>query len=118
MPIWIANSLGKRRSDRAPVFSRTLPKQEPSSANRRVNSSQIRTAAFTYFFRRQFVHCRLGPAQAKQDITYCIQKHDAGGGLRNEKASGSSAEPTDYLPAGYVNRGRDGGGNVVTYEHD
>ena len=43
---------------------------------------------------------------------------DVGGAPRNEKASGSSAGPTDYFPAGYVNRGRDGDGNVMTYEHD
>ena len=43
---------------------------------------------------------------------------DAGAARRNEKASGSYAESNDYFPAGYVNRGRDGDGNVVTYDHD
>jgi len=43
---------------------------------------------------------------------------DAGGGSLREEASSSAAEPTDYFPAGYVNRGRDGDGNVMTYEHD
>lgn len=43
---------------------------------------------------------------------------DAGGALRRENRSGSSAEPTDYFPSGYVNRGRNEDGNVMTYEHD
>lgn len=43
---------------------------------------------------------------------------DAGGAPRNEKASSGPAKPSDYFPAGYVNRGRDGDGNVMTYEHD
>src|SRR5471032_1161168 len=43
---------------------------------------------------------------------------DAGGAPRNEKASSVPATSSDYFPAGYVNRGRDGDGNVVTYEHD
>ncbi len=42
----------------------------------------------------------------------------AGRALRRENRAGSSAEPTDYFPSGYVNRGRDGDGNVMTYEHD
>lgn len=41
-----------------------------------------------------------------------------GGASRTTKGSGSSAEPTDYFPSGYVNRGADGDGNVMTYEHD
>jgi hypothetical protein len=43
---------------------------------------------------------------------------DAGGAQRNESASGGPAASPDYFPAGYVNRGRDGDGNVMTYEHD
>jgi hypothetical protein len=43
---------------------------------------------------------------------------DTGGALRRENLAGSSAEPADYFPSGYVNRGRDGEGNVMTYEHD
>jgi hypothetical protein len=43
---------------------------------------------------------------------------DAGGAARNETASSVPATPPDYFPAGYVNRGRDGDGNVMTYEHD
>jgi len=35
-----------------------------------------------------------------------------------EKISGKSAEVTDYFPAAYPKRGRDGDGNVKTYEHD
>ena len=42
----------------------------------------------------------------------------AGVASRNEEVLGSSPEPTDYFPAGYVNQGRDGDGNVNTYEHD
>lgn len=42
----------------------------------------------------------------------------AGVSLPRQDAAGSSAEATDYFPAGYVNRGRDGDGNVMTYEHD
>ena len=37
---------------------------------------------------------------------------------RMQSASVTSAEPTDYFPAGYVDRDRDGEGNVMTYEHD
>jgi len=33
-------------------------------------------------------------------------------------ASIHPAQPADYFPAAYPNRGRDGEGNVVTYEHD
>ena len=43
---------------------------------------------------------------------------DAGGALPREHLAGSSAEPADYFPSGYANRGRDGDGNVMTYEHD
>ena len=47
-----------------------------------------------------------------------LEPADAVGPSRMQNASGRSAEPTDYFPAGYVNRGRDGDGNVMTYEHD
>jgi len=30
----------------------------------------------------------------------------------------SMVQPADYFPAAYPNRGRDGEGNVMTYEHD
>ena len=43
---------------------------------------------------------------------------DTGGDSRNEEAQRGPATPSDYFPAGYVNRGRDGDGNVMTYEHD
>lgn len=43
---------------------------------------------------------------------------DTGIGLPGQDAAGSSAGPTDYFPAGYVNRGADGDGNVMTYEYD
>jgi len=42
----------------------------------------------------------------------------AGSAAHEKKASNSSDASTDYFPAGYVNRGRDGDGNVMTYEHD
>ena len=42
----------------------------------------------------------------------------AGGASRTTKGSGNSAEPTGYFPSGYVNRGADGDGNVMTYEHE
>lgn len=42
----------------------------------------------------------------------------AAGAPRREFLSNNSADPTDYFPSGYVNRGRDGDGNVMTYEHD
>ena len=32
--------------------------------------------------------------------------------------SNSMVQPADYFPAAYPNRGRDGDGNVMTYEHD
>jgi hypothetical protein len=35
----------------------------------------------------------------------------------NEMSSGDSTGP-DYFPSAYPNRGRDGDGNVMTYEHD
>lgn len=43
---------------------------------------------------------------------------DAGGSLRRENLSAGSVTATDYFPSGYVNRGRDAEGNVMTYEHD
>ena len=43
---------------------------------------------------------------------------NAGGARRDETVSGSRAQPADYVPAGYGNPGRDGDGNVMTYEHD
>ena len=43
---------------------------------------------------------------------------DASGALRREQPAGSSAQPADYFPSSYVNRGREGDGNVTTYEHD
>jgi len=30
----------------------------------------------------------------------------------------AASQVMDYFPSGYVNRGRDGDGNVMTYEHD
>lgn len=39
----------------------------------------------------------------------------AGLGLQDEAAGASAA---GYFPAAYANRGRDGDGNVMTYEHD
>ena len=41
-----------------------------------------------------------------------------GGAPRNERASSAPVAPSDYFPATYGNRGRDGDGNVMTYEHD
>lgn len=43
---------------------------------------------------------------------------DVGGAPINEKASSGSVQTTEYFPAAYPNRGRDGDGNVMTYEHD
>lgn len=43
---------------------------------------------------------------------------DFGGSARNANESSANANAPDYFPAGYVNRGRDGDGNVMTYEHD
>ncbi|MGP1676429.1 MAG: hypothetical protein ACTS6J_04645 [Burkholderiales bacterium] len=43
---------------------------------------------------------------------------DYGGAARKEQASGGFAQPADSYPAGYVSRGHDGDGNVMTYEHD
>lgn len=57
--------------------------------------------------------------KAEASITRVAAKPaDAGGAPRNEKASSGPATSSDYFPAGYVNRGRDGDGNVMTYEHD
>jgi hypothetical protein len=40
------------------------------------------------------------------------------GARHDEKISVSSVNPADYFPAAYVNHGRSGDGNVMTYEHD
>lgn len=42
----------------------------------------------------------------------------AGGASAAQGAPAGSATVSEYFPAGYVNRGRDGDGNVMTYEHD
>lgn len=47
-----------------------------------------------------------------------LEPASVGSTPRNEKVSGSPPEPTPYFPAGYTNRGRDGDGNIKTYEHD
>jgi hypothetical protein len=47
-----------------------------------------------------------------------LQPGSAGGAARGDKLPRSSAEPDGYFPAAYANRGRDGDGNVMTYEHD
>jgi hypothetical protein len=47
-----------------------------------------------------------------------VKPADVGGAPRNEKVSGSSAMPSDYVPAGYVNWGRGGDGNVMKHEHE
>jgi hypothetical protein len=57
--------------------------------------------------------------KAKSPIAAVAAKPAAAGGAqRNERAASGPATPPDYFPAGYVNRGRDGDGNVMTYEHD
>ena len=43
---------------------------------------------------------------------------DAGGVPLRENALGAIAASADYFAAGYSNLGRDGDGNVTTYEHD
>jgi hypothetical protein len=43
---------------------------------------------------------------------------DAGEAARAKIPSGSFTAPANYFPSGYVNAGRDGDGNVMTYEHD
>src|SRR5471030_452899 len=43
---------------------------------------------------------------------------DAGGATRREIPSGSFTATANYFPSGYVNEGRDGDGNVMTYERD
>jgi len=47
-----------------------------------------------------------------------VMTADAGGALGKGNASVRAVQPADYFPAGYANRGRDGDGNVATYEHD
>ena len=47
-----------------------------------------------------------------------LEPADGGGAARKHDAYASSAEPTDCFPAGYVDRGRNGDGNVMTYAHD
>ena len=36
----------------------------------------------------------------------------------NESAAPGSGSSVDYFPAGYTNQGKDGSGEVKTYEHD
>jgi hypothetical protein len=57
--------------------------------------------------------------EPKPSIAAVVVKPPAGGGaLRTGNASGASPAPSGYFPSGYVNQGRDGDGNVMTYEHD
>jgi hypothetical protein len=43
---------------------------------------------------------------------------DAGRAPRIQTVSSGYAKASDYFPSSYVNRGRDGDGNAMTYEHD
>jgi hypothetical protein len=47
-----------------------------------------------------------------------LEPADGSGAARTHHAYGSSAEPTDYFPAGYVERGRYGEGNAMTFERN
>jgi hypothetical protein len=42
----------------------------------------------------------------------------AGSAPHEKKISDGTPARTEYFPAGYVNKGRDDDGNVMTYEHD
>ncbi len=46
------------------------------------------------------------------------RRTEAGTPARREGAATPSRASLDYFPANYVNQGRDGDGNVMTYEHD
>lgn len=58
------------------------------------------------------------PEAAISIVAVALEPANGGRASRTQYAFGSSAEPTDYFPAGYVARGREGDGNVTTYEHD
>lgn len=58
------------------------------------------------------------PEAAISIAAVALEPASGGRASRTQHASGSSAEPTDYFPAGYLDYVRDGDGNVMTYEHD
>lgn len=58
------------------------------------------------------------PEAAISIVAVALEPANGGRASRTQSASGSSAEPTDYFPADYVARGREGDGNVETYEHN
>lgn len=58
-----------------------------------------------------------GSEPEAQIAKFAVEPADVGV-ARTQSASATSAEPTDYVPAGYVDRGRDGEGDVMNYEHD
>lgn len=50
--------------------------------------------------------------------TESTRRTEAGTPALREDAATLSRASLDYFPANYVNQGRDGDGNVMTYEHD
>ena len=58
------------------------------------------------------------PEAAISLAAVALEPAKGGRASRTQYASGSSAEPTDSFPAGYLDFVRDDTGNVMTYEHD
>jgi hypothetical protein len=58
------------------------------------------------------------PGAATSMAEVPVTTADASGALGKEKVSFRSAQPAGYFPADYPGRGRDGAGNIMSYEHD
>jgi hypothetical protein len=58
------------------------------------------------------------PDAADSTAEVSVTTAAASGALGKEKAPNLSAQASGYFPAAYPNRGRDGAGNILSYEHD
>jgi hypothetical protein len=58
--------------------------------------------------------------EAGTSVAAAARPAAAGGAPRSGNVSSNYATPSEeiFFPAAYANRGRDGDGNVMTYEHD
>ena len=78
----------------------------------------IASSAYLAFGGPHALEPSLLPEPETSRAEVAVMAADTGGAPRTETASDSSAKAPDYLPAGYLNRGPRGDGNVMTYEHD
>jgi hypothetical protein len=119
---------GKRYSSMMEIASAAEPRNGMRASRKTAMGAWTGTGILLLLFLASVMYVVFGGAfepnaspisKAEARITAIAPKPaDVGGASLRKDASGSAAEPTDYFPAGYVNQGRDGDGNVMTYEHD